>query len=188
MPPTPHNLPCEPHLHCTRPPLWLLLAILWVAVPFASDHVQADDTSLTGLKTSIAESSEQSPVSEETLTEISTALLNAEALFTTNADILEPEGRQALQKLVEDLRSFQNVLSIRIVGHTDSIGSAEYNLALSQRRARAIGEVFASNWPESHIVAIGAGESSPIASNATLAGQQRNRRVEIQVIATGVRP
>ena len=76
-----------------------------------------------------------------------------------------------------------------IEGHTDSVGNDEYNLALSQNRANAIAEVLINNFKiaKRRVEAVGYGETRPIASNDTKAGQARNRRVVAEVFANAVR-
>jgi outer membrane protein OmpA-like peptidoglycan-associated protein len=67
-------------------------------------------------------------------------------------------------------------------GHTDSIGSDEYNMMLSQQRADAVRNyVTGQGVPASTVTAAGLGKSNPVASNDTAAGRQRNRRVEMVV-------
>jgi outer membrane protein OmpA-like peptidoglycan-associated protein len=69
-----------------------------------------------------------------------------------------------------------------VEGHTDSIGSDEYNMKLSQRRADAVRDYLTSNGiPQTNVQAIGLGKDGPVASNDTAAGRQQNRRVEMVV-------
>jgi outer membrane protein OmpA-like peptidoglycan-associated protein len=111
------------------------------------------------------------------------AILGGQALFKSAAAELQPEGYAALNKLVADLERFDSIMSIRVIGHTDSIGSAESNLRLSYKRALTIKRHLANYFPNVNLVATGAGETQPIALNSTVEGRQRNRRVEIQIIA-----
>lgn len=119
---------------------------------------------------------------------ISTAILSGETLFKRNADKLSDEGVVALKQLINDLKSYSLILSIKVIGHTDSRGSAIYNQDLSARRADYIKSFFVEEFPNIDIFSIGAGESTPLVSNETVAGRNRNRRVEIQVLAEGIQP
>ncbi len=73
---------------------------------------------------------------------------------------------------------------LRITGHTDSLGSAPGNLLLSRERARIVGEFLVSaGAAPSAVAADGAGESEPLANNATEEGRERNRRIEFEIIS-----
>ena len=67
---------------------------------------------------------------------------------------------------------------VEIGGHTDSSGSAAFNVALSQQRADAVAAYLGEQIDPGRLAAIGFGESQPIADNATVEGQEANRRVE----------
>lgn len=72
---------------------------------------------------------------------------------------------------------------IKIVGHTDSIGSVDYNIKLSLRRASAVKNWLVINGVEEGRISIsGAGKSSPVASNKTKDGRAKNRRAEYSVL------
>ena len=74
--------------------------------------------------------------------------------------------------------------SLIIAGHTDSVGSAESNLTLSERRAESVTNYFIRNNVKSgRLTTRGYGERRPIASNDSAAGRAANRRVEISIIA-----
>ena len=71
---------------------------------------------------------------------------------------------------------------VRVVGHADSVGPEDYNLALSLRRAQAVRDYLAGNFPAldaDRFQIAGAGESQPVADNTTGDGRRQNRRVEI---------
>ena len=72
-----------------------------------------------------------------------------------------------------------------MTGGTDSVGSAEYNYDLSQRRAEAVVQYLASkyNVPAHKFYLIGIGKDKEVASNKTAAGRAQNRRVDIQVLS-----
>ena len=92
-----------------------------------------------------------------------------------------PSGRQAGRRAAAD--ADRNVL---IEGHTDSAGSEAYNLDLSQRRAREMENLLIVQGVDpKRIVTRAYGEDYPVASNATAAGRQQNRRVEVVVLNPG---
>lgn len=99
---------------------------------------------------------------------------NTDTLFATDSAKLTADGRRRLEQFFSSAGAF----GYAIYGHTDSRASAQYNLKLSQRRADAVAAVAAS---VGAVVdrKIGLGESSPVASNSTAAGMQKNRRVEV---------
>ena len=79
--------------------------------------------------------------------------------------------------------------NLLIEGHTDSIGSDEFNLALSQKRADAVKEVLAAKGISSdRMVTKGYGKEFPVATNDTDSGRQLNRRVEVVILNEGVNP
>ncbi len=88
-----------------------------------------------------------------------------------------------LDKLAEVLKNNPDT-NINIYGHTDSKGSDEYNLSLSDRRAAAVKSYLASKGiASSRMYTMGVGEKEPIASNDTDAGRAQNRRVEFAITA-----
>lgn len=99
---------------------------------------------------------------------------NTDTLFATDSAKLTAHGREYLTKFFKDAGAF----GYAIYGHTDSRASDEYNMGLSQRRAKAVGDVARSvGAPVER--QLGFGERQPIASNSTAAGMQKNRRVEV---------
>jgi outer membrane protein OmpA-like peptidoglycan-associated protein len=73
-------------------------------------------------------------------------------------------------------------LKIQLEGHTDSVGSDEYNQKLSEERAEAVREYLVSQGvPGDTVTAAGFGKSKPVADNSTAQGRQQNRRVEMVV-------
>ena len=109
-------------------------------------------------------------------------------LFETGKAELMPGAARTIDQLAEFLQkhSGRNVL---IEGHTDSVGGETYNLGLSQRRADAVKTaLIARGILPDRIMTKGYGEQYPIAGNATAAGRQENRRVEIIILDEGVSP
>ncbi len=108
-----------------------------------------------------------------------------DVLFDTGKSQLKPGGTREIQKLAQFLRENPR-RTISIEGFTDSRGSEEYNLSLSERRADAVKNELINNSIEAQrIVSKGFGESYPVADNDTNAGRQMNRRVEIVISDEG---
>ncbi len=98
------------------------------------------------------------------------------AVLTSDAEIILDEAVALMQETDE-------VLEVRVEGHTDSIGSEQYNMDLSQRRAEAVVEYLVNNGVNaSRLVPVGMGEGFPVASNDTDAGRSANRRVDFVVV------
>lgn len=100
-------------------------------------------------------------------------------LFDFDKSNLKPEAIRQLGVVLQALRE-QPALLVQIVGHTDSVGTDEYNNGLSQRRAGSVGTYLTQQGvPRQNIKTEWRGEREPVASNATAAGRAQNRRVEI---------
>lgn len=99
---------------------------------------------------------------------------NTDTLFATDSAKLTADGRRRLAQFFSSAGAF----GYAIYGHTDSRASYEYNMNLSQRRAAAVASVARSQGAMVQRE-IGFGEGRPVASNATAAGMQQNRRVEV---------
>lgn len=100
-------------------------------------------------------------------------------LFATDSATVNPGLRGDLGALSRNLLNYPNS-AVEVIGHTDNVGDADYNMSLSRRRAASVASVlFENGVPSSRVVTIGRGEDAPIASNLTEAGKQQNRRVEI---------
>jgi outer membrane protein OmpA-like peptidoglycan-associated protein len=97
---------------------------------------------------------------------------------------LSPVGEDAIVEIAEQLRLENKWFIIKIEGHSDSIGTDEYNLRLSQKRAisAAIALVIKAGFDPTRIFLRGYGESKAIADNMTAEGRAENRRVEILVL------
>ena len=102
-----------------------------------------------------------------------------DVLFETGRAELTGSAPAGLSKLADFLGEYPD-RSIAIEGHTDSVGTEEFNFTLSQRRAAAV-QTFLANQGVAHsrMRAVGKGEGSPIASNDSSTGRQQNRRVEV---------
>lgn len=111
----------------------------------------------------------------------------SDVLFDFNKATLKPGAREKLSKLAGILLAYPGDYRMEIEGHTDSVGSHEYNLRLSQDRADSVrAYLIHSGIQVSRIAAaMGLGEESPVATNDTAAGRQMNRRVEIVISDVG---
>ena len=100
--------------------------------------------------------------------------------FDTGKSDLKPESEPALAE-VEKLLKAQPALAMWVVGHTDSVGGVDPNLALSQARATAVVKALVEQRgiDAARLASFGAGPFAPVATNATDEGRARNRRVEL---------
>ncbi len=105
-------------------------------------------------------------------------------LFPRRSADLTAEGKVILGKNLANVKdSLQNATYIEVVGHTDDVGDDAYNQDLSEQRATVVRNFLVSQGIDgSKVVAKGAGERKPIASNNTDEGRAENRRVEILVL------
>jgi outer membrane protein OmpA-like peptidoglycan-associated protein len=103
--------------------------------------------------------------------------------FPVGKSIIMPENYALLSKVQKAVRTFGDPRVI-VEGHTDTTGSNEVNMLLSQQRAEAVREYMIANQTLSadSISAVGYGSERPLASNATSAGRAINRRIDIQII------
>lgn len=102
--------------------------------------------------------------------------------FDFNRASLRPESKAELERLYDLLKRNPN-LHIRIRGHTDNIGSEEYNLKLSAERAQAVVDYLIQRGiSPNRLESEGLGESEPIDTNDTEAGRQNNRRTEFEIL------
>lgn len=109
---------------------------------------------------------------------------SAETLFDFDKSVVKPEGRAALDDLMNKLQDMNAEVMIT-VGHTDSVGTDDDNQKLSVRRAEAVKAYLISKGIDtSRICTEGKGESQPIADNKSAAGRTRNRRVTVEVVGS----
>ncbi|HTZ95015.1 MAG TPA: OmpA family protein [Terriglobales bacterium] len=104
-------------------------------------------------------------------------------LFGFNKDTLTKEGKDSLDQLASAVPNTKGYI-ITVEGGTDSTGPADYNYALSQRRADAVIQYLASshNVPAYKIYLIGLGKDKPADSNNTREGRAKNRRVDVRLM------
>jgi outer membrane protein OmpA-like peptidoglycan-associated protein len=107
--------------------------------------------------------------------------MTSETAFATNSTDIKPGFQSTMDKIADVVVRYGKT-ALTVAGHTDDVGSAQYNQGLSERRALAV-----AHYLEAHrvdplrLATVGKGESMPIDSNATESGRAANRRVEIYV-------
>ncbi|MBY4716477.1 OmpA family protein [Burkholderia cepacia] len=105
--------------------------------------------------------------------------LSGDALFATDRSTLAPTARESLDSLLS-ARADHSYSQVSVTGFTDSVGSDDYNLALSQRRAESVAAYLKAHGLKADSITVkGRGKADPVATNATPDGRGRNRRVEI---------
>ena len=114
--------------------------------------------------------------------DVLTVTFKSDFLFDVNSSTIMGGGYDELERVAQVLNQYPQT-TIRISGHTDNTGTAEYNQKLSERRALAIKNALVGMGVNpNRMTTIGFGESKPIASNATEAGRMKNRRVDIRIV------
>jgi len=115
------------------------------------------------------------------------AVAETSVKFGFNRDNLTPEAKQALDQLAGSIANTKGYI-IALEGNTDSVGSADYNYGLSQRRADSVIQYLASkyNVPAHKIYVIGLGKDKPVETNKTKAGRADNRRVDVRLMTNTV--
>ena len=126
---------------------------------------------------------EPKPVEEEVPEEIQQVMIDlSNTLFAFNKFDLNAKARGYLDTVVAWLKQHED-LKIEIAGHTDNIGTDEYNQKLSESRAKSVYDYFVKNGVKAENLSYsGYGESQPIATNDTDEGRQQNRRVELKIV------
>jgi outer membrane protein OmpA-like peptidoglycan-associated protein len=110
--------------------------------------------------------------------------LTGDILFDVDSAALRAESRQTLNDLANNFKQYPDEV-FDVEGHTDSTGTSEYNMGLSQRRADSVRSYLSQGGvPINRINAVGYGETRPKSSNNTPEGRQLNRRVEIHIRST----
>lgn len=110
-------------------------------------------------------------------------IITEQVYFDTGKTSIKKQSYDILDAVVEVLNANQQITKIRVEGHTDSRGSDEMNLELSQGRSEAVMEYMVKNGvAEGRVEAIGYGETKPIRTNDTAEGRSYNRRVEFTIL------
>ncbi len=105
--------------------------------------------------------------------------LTGDTYFATDSATLTPAARASLDALL-NRQADRHFSLLKVIGYTDSVGSAAHNLALSMRRAEAVGSYLREHGVNADsVTATGKGDADPVGSNETAEGRASNRRVEI---------
>jgi OOP family OmpA-OmpF porin len=103
--------------------------------------------------------------------------------FAWNKAELTKDAKEKLEKIANDMSSMGTGYMLELQGFTDSTGSEDYNIGLSQRRAEAVQRYLVSkNIPLFRVSIVGLGEANPVADNKSDSGKAQNRRVEVSVL------
>ena len=107
--------------------------------------------------------------------------LPAPLIFQFDSDVVAADARDNLIQVARELNTL-GIETLLVRGHTDAVGTREYNMALSKRRADAVARVLAEGgYPAAGIDAKGLGSVAPISDNSSSEGRAKNRRVVIIV-------
>jgi outer membrane protein OmpA-like peptidoglycan-associated protein len=145
----------------------------------AQDQVQATRAQVVATRAELAQAQQELAELKAKPTDRGMVVTLGDVLFDTGQASLKPGADLALDRLASYLKAHPQT-KIVVEGHTDSVGSDEYNDALSQRRADAVAHGLITRGVDGDDVrAVGRGKNFPVATNDTSAGRQQNRRVEI---------
>ncbi len=108
--------------------------------------------------------------------------ISAGILFETDSAKLMPNAESVVGRVAQVMKEHPD-LKLAVVGNTDNTGDFNYNLQLSERRAKAFYDALVkAGVPSNRLAAVGVGPLSPVASNDTVEGRAQNRRVELVLI------
>lgn len=111
-----------------------------------------------------------------------TLVYRTSVFFASDESSIPQEEQNKLQEFIGKLKLHERI-SLEIIGHTDNVGSTDYNSALSKKRADEVEQYFKTLGLNYRVKAeVGKGEMAPITSNGTEEGKQLNRRVEVRAI------
>jgi outer membrane protein OmpA-like peptidoglycan-associated protein len=151
-------------------------------------EADANSSKLATTRVALADATQQSADLQRQLDELNAkptdrglVLTLGDVLFATGKSDLKVGATSKLNQLVSFLNNYPT-RTVTIEGYTDNVGSDDYNLGLSQRRADSVKSYLTvQGIASTRLAADGRGESSPVADNDSAAGRQQNRRVEVVI-------
>ncbi len=121
------------------------------------------------------------PIELATIEPDATIVLN-NIFFDFNKAVLKSESFPELNRII-DLMNQKSTMQVELAGHADATGPENYNLILSEQRAKAVGKYLTGKGiAKERIAVVFHGESKPIDTNATPEGRKKNRRVEFKIV------
>jgi OOP family OmpA-OmpF porin len=164
------------------------LLTLGVSYNFGTGNTTAAGVPAVAAAAAVTQAPSEPIVEEIVMEEKTTVVVTKEQaesfsqeMFATNSTELSADGKAALGPLIAVLQAHPES-SVQVVGHTDSTGSAEYNMTVSKKRAAAVAAYIEEQGIDaSRITATGEGEENPVATNDTAEGRAMNRRVEATI-------
>jgi len=155
-----------------------LLGQGWPKVPSGSELAGANRAEFTYPLSRRSGNVAGTATTEESPKQVATTL-NANVLFATSSAELSGEAQGVLATVAADIRE-RGTGQVVVTGHTDSDGSDASNQVLSENRANSVlAALQPASGPDVTFVAVGKGESEPVASNGSAEGKQQNRRVTV---------
>jgi OmpA-OmpF porin, OOP family len=122
-----------------------------------------------------------SPIELAAIEKDATIVLN-NIFFDFNKAVLKPESFPELNRII-DLMNAKSTMQVELAGHADATGPENYNLILSEQRAKAVGKyITGKGIAKERVAVVFYGESKPIDTNATPEGRKKNRRVEFKIV------
>lgn len=110
-------------------------------------------------------------------------------VYETDKAIIRPESEPTLNALKDYMTQNPNYTRIRVEGHTDNSGAKEHNLQLSIDRAKAVVDWLAAHGVnKDRLLAVGFGDTDPVADNKTEDGKAQNRRTAFHIAEIGGKP
>jgi OOP family OmpA-OmpF porin len=106
--------------------------------------------------------------------------------FAFNSATLTAQSERELSQVLDAVSHYDQLDTVQVTGHTDSVGTETYNQALSERRAQRVKDFLVARGLDARRITVrGVGETQPVADNRTGAGRAQNRRVDIRISGNG---